>query len=537
MATPSNTTNSTPTLRLYLRRSLDGDTQAASFDTQRSLCARRAEREGWSWQERKEYTDDDRSGGDSTREQWNLLLQEAQPGDVVLAYSRDRLSREDPIEAARIMRDLVKRGVRVCYADGTEETFKSAIDSVMAVIKGFGAAHELERIKGRVRDALRERVRDGYAAGAVVYGWTTVPDEATRRVRRDQTIAFKKRIVVDTHAAPIVRRVWAEYADGKGLKAIAVGLTRDSILSPAGKAWSVPAIWALLRREEYRGVIVYGRAKTERRGDKRIRFESDAPVIRIERPDLRIVDDHTWERVQERIATRRKQPGGRRPVKYPLVGILKCPLCKGAMVAHVSHRKGGKVVRGYICWQHRVRGDEGCPMRHRFPGDRIDECVFNYVHDVTVSAAIDIVREAIREELARRTERPTNVSAIEAEIAEAKQAKARAIKLAIATEGDPDVAEQIKKLSQRISTLEKAMAVATAPTDELALRRVEEGAVRRLGELRQHLVAKGGGVARDALRKLGVHSLLVEKDGDHYTIRGEAELDAVSLSNDPTGRR
>lgn len=176
-------------------------------------------------------------------------------------------------------------------------------------------------------------------------------------------------------------------------------------------------------------------------------------------------------------------------------------------------------------------------MRHRFPGDRIDECVFNYVHDVTVSAAIDIVREAIREELARRTERPTNVSAIEAEIAEAKQAKARAIKLAIATEGDPDVAEQIKKLSQRISTLEKAMAVATAPTDELALRRVEEGAVRRLGELRQHLVAKGGGVARDALRKLGVHSLLVEKDGDHYTIRGEAELDAVSLSNDPTGRR
>lgn len=67
MATPSNTTNSTPTLRLYLRRSLDGDTQAASFDTQRSLCARRAEREGWSWQERKEYTYDDRSGGDSTR--------------------------------------------------------------------------------------------------------------------------------------------------------------------------------------------------------------------------------------------------------------------------------------------------------------------------------------------------------------------------------------------------------------------------------------------------------------------------------------
>ena len=71
----------------------------------------------------------------------------------------------------------------------------------------------------------------------------------------------------------------------------------------------------MLRRDRYRGVIVWNqREKTYRKGTK-VRIQRDAnDWIRVDAPELRIVSDDLWFGVQRRInanLTRQASAGGR----------------------------------------------------------------------------------------------------------------------------------------------------------------------------------------------------------------------------------
>jgi site-specific DNA recombinase len=92
----------------------------------------------------------------------------------------------------------------------------------------------------------------------------------------------------------------------------------------------------MLRRERYRGVIVWNqREKTYRKGTK-VRIQRDASDwIRVDAPELRIVGDDLWFGVQRRIKTTssRKRHAGGRPPRYLLSGIARCAECRGPMTA------------------------------------------------------------------------------------------------------------------------------------------------------------------------------------------------------------
>jgi len=81
---------------------------------------------------------------------------------------------------------------------------------------------ELEAIRSRTREALRSRVRDGRIAGGACYAYKLErkADSSGRRY----TIA-----VVDESQAVIVRRIFEEYLDGRGLKMIRPSLNNEGI--------------------------------------------------------------------------------------------------------------------------------------------------------------------------------------------------------------------------------------------------------------------------------------------------------------------
>ncbi len=81
---------------------------------------------------------------------------------------------------------------------------------------------------------------------------------------------------VDPVAAPVVRRIFSEYVAGRGLYAIAEGLTRDGVPSPSahdpsrnrhrassGGAWSKSAVRAILANPRYTGRQVWGRQRRD----------------------------------------------------------------------------------------------------------------------------------------------------------------------------------------------------------------------------------------------------------------------------------
>jgi hypothetical protein len=72
----------------------------------------------------------------------------------------------------------------------------------------------------------------------------------------------------------IVQRIFAEFIDGRGLYAIAEGLTRDGILSPSqhdrernthrtGIAWAKGAVRVILTNPRYTGYQVWNRQRTD----------------------------------------------------------------------------------------------------------------------------------------------------------------------------------------------------------------------------------------------------------------------------------
>ncbi|MFD2415506.1 recombinase family protein [Amycolatopsis pigmentata] len=82
------------------------------------------------------------------------------------------------------------------------------------------------------------------------------------------------RLEPDPATAPVVRRIFAEYLAGRGIFAIAEGLTRDGVTSPSasdpgrnrhrsGVAWSKGAILVILSNPRYTGRQVWNKQRKE----------------------------------------------------------------------------------------------------------------------------------------------------------------------------------------------------------------------------------------------------------------------------------
>lgn len=105
----------------------------------------------------------------------------------------------------------------------------------------------------------------------------------------------------DPITAPIVVRIFEVYVSGKGLLAIAEGLTRDGVPSPSaydrarnphrnGMGWSKTAVRAILMNPRYTGVAVWGR---QRRDEVLVDVED---VAAGHRTTLRWNDEASWIR-------------------------------------------------------------------------------------------------------------------------------------------------------------------------------------------------------------------------------------------------
>ena len=184
-----------------------------------------------------------------------------------------------------------------------------------------------------------------------MYGYDSIEvKDGERRVR----VEYR----VNPEQAEIVREIFRRYAAGEGLRAIVKELNGRRVPPPrAGRrgtgSWSPSALWAMLRRDRYRGILIWGRQeKTYRQGTKvRVpRVESD--WIRVEAAQLRIIDDDLWFAAHAQMRPTTREPGvkaGGRPPLYLLSGFSVCAQCGGPIAvsnAKVSYENVPRRVPG-----------------------------------------------------------------------------------------------------------------------------------------------------------------------------------------------
>jgi site-specific DNA recombinase len=150
-----------------------------------------------------------------------------------------------------------------------------AHDMIMSVFGGMSKG-ERGRIKIRVRAAMaaQAQLEGCFLGGRPPYGYQVVDAGPHPNPGKAADGKRLRRLEPDPLSAPVVQRIFAEYLSGRGLYAIAEGLTRDGIPCPSahdatrnshreGVAWAKSAVRAILRNPRYTGHQVWNKQRKQ----------------------------------------------------------------------------------------------------------------------------------------------------------------------------------------------------------------------------------------------------------------------------------
>jgi DNA invertase Pin-like site-specific DNA recombinase len=353
----------------------------ASIEDQVRICRERADREGWAVA--GVYSDAAISGAVRNRPGLNAMLEALGGGDVILAESIDRLSRDQADIA-----DIFKR---VLYIDARIVTLSEGeVAKVNIAVNGLMADLYRDNLADKTRRGQVGRVLAGFNPGGLAYGY--------RRLARfdDRGEPVHGLREIDEDQALVVRRIFAEFIDGRSPREIAGRLNAEGIPGPSGGKWSAASINGdrvrgngILQNDLYRGRLVFNRTRRTYHPDsrkKRIQVRPREQWIERKAPELRIVDDRLWGAVSARRArfdgTRAEQQ--RRP-KRLLSGLVRCGCCGGSYVVIGAEKWG--------CGNRRQRGD--CSNGRTIQTHLLEARVLAGLQEQLL--APDVVAEVVRE--------------------------------------------------------------------------------------------------------------------------------------------
>jgi DNA invertase Pin-like site-specific DNA recombinase len=290
---------------IYARYSSENQSEA-SIDDQISLCRERIFSEGWTLI--NTLCDAAISGATTTRAGYQALIEGARDGafDVVVAEALDRLSR-DQEDVAGLFKRMQFAGVKIItLAEGE-------ISELHVGLKGTMNALFLKDLAQKTHRGLRGRIEAGRSAGGRCYGHDVV-----RRTNGRGELVHGERSI-NANEAAVVHRIFSMFADGASPIAIAKTLNAEHIPGPAGRSWRDTTIrghalrgTGILRNELYVGRLVWNRMTYIRNpatGRRVSRMNPRVQILAAEVPELRIIDQELWDRVQERLASIRTNSG------------------------------------------------------------------------------------------------------------------------------------------------------------------------------------------------------------------------------------
>lgn len=239
----------------------DPGQDSRSIQNQKSMLVRYAVEQGW--QIYNIYSDDDYTGSDRERPQFNRLLEDARRGcfDIVLCKSQSRFTREMELVEKYIHGLFVEWSVRfVGYADNADTANRG--NKKARQINGLVNEWYLEDMSQNIRTVLDAKRRQGEFVGSFAsYGYRKDPQD-------------KHRLLVDEPAAAVVRRIYALYLSGWGASRIAAQLNREQVPNPSAykkqnnpafnrgrstalaELWSDSTVLGILKKQVYTGTTV-----------------------------------------------------------------------------------------------------------------------------------------------------------------------------------------------------------------------------------------------------------------------------------------
>lgn len=251
--------------------------------------------------------------------------------NIVISEALDRLSRNQA-DIAALYQNLTFAGVAI------ETLAEGQVSEMYIGLAGTMNALFLKELGKKTHCCLKGRALAGKSAGGNAFGYTVL-----RSLTEDGEIKRGDR-EINPDEAQVVRRIFQSYADGLSPNRIADMLNRESVPGPRGGAWDKSTIHGnpkrdigILNNELYIGQMVWNRqifVKDPTTGKRQACPNAPSEWIITKVQELRIIDQHLWDRVKTRQEGRKieqtaREAWERRKPRFLLTGLVKCGCCGG----------------------------------------------------------------------------------------------------------------------------------------------------------------------------------------------------------------
>ncbi len=364
---------------IYCRLSRDDgtETESNSIGNQKKMLTQKAKELGLT--NTKYYVDDGYTGTNFNRPAFQELLDDIEMGYITVVIVKD---------LSRLGRDYVSVGH---YTDNYFPEHNVRFIAVNDMVDSDEGENEIAPFKNvmnemyardisrKVRSAHRIRGNMGEPLSQPPYGYMKSPEN-------------KKKWIIDTEAAEVVRDIYRMCLDGMGNEAIAGELQRREILIPmaywqskglnrGGKKtqpnpykWCKTTVQKILCQQEYCGDVINFKTYSKNFKNK---TRIDNPVENwkifkdVHEP---IIDRDTWEMVQKHTArTKRRAPKKENARKHIFSGLIRCADCGSNMSYHTN--TVNKDIHYFSCSNY-VKDTRGtCQTRHYIRADALEQIV------------------------------------------------------------------------------------------------------------------------------------------------------------------
>ena len=350
----------------YARVSSAKDAMRHSLSAQVSYYSDLIQRHpGWAYA--GVYADEAKTGTRDSRENFVRLIDDCRAGriDAIITKSISRFAR-NTVMLLETVRELKALGIDVYFEEQNIHTLSADGELMISILASYAQEESLSASENQ-KWRIRKNFEEGRPWNGTMLGY---------RYRNGT-------LVVEPDEAEIVKRVFREYLDGKGVVAIAKGLNADGVPTRYGNQWCKTSVSGILHNYAYTGNLLLQKTFRENHLTKRtLPNEGQLPQYHAEGSHEAIIRMEDYVSVQaemQRRAAKHAPPSKGYRNRYPFTGLIVCGCCG-------KHYRRKVTATGpvWICGTYNTFGKAACLSK------QIPEGVLT---DLTVDMAMDEITE------------------------------------------------------------------------------------------------------------------------------------------------
>ena len=290
------------------------------------------------------YADEAKTGTKDSREQFQQLLADCKAGkiDHIITKSISRMAR-NTVTLLETVRELKAMGITVYFEEQNIDTGTDDGELMLSILASYAQEESLSASENQ-KWRVRQNFENGQPWRGFMLGY---------RYKDGQYIVVPEE-------AEIVRSIYADFLDGKGVTAIMKRLNKEGILTQQGFTWHKSAVTRVLKNYTYTGNLLLQTKFRENHLTKRTLVNhGQLPQYHATDTHEPIIDIGTYNSVQLEMYRRAQKYGKQQTSeKYPLSGMITCANCG-------KHYRRKVTATGpvWICSTYNTHGKAACPSK------------------------------------------------------------------------------------------------------------------------------------------------------------------------------